>query len=51
VQQNLEMRDHIDSHRAISPLRQAADALILDNTKITEEQQLKTALEWAKERM
>src|SRR5258708_13043821 len=29
VKNNLEMRDYIDSHRAISPLRQAADALVL----------------------
>ncbi|MFT3701801.1 MAG: (d)CMP kinase [Agriterribacter sp.] len=46
VKNNLEMRDYIDSHREISPLRQAEDAIILDNSNLTEEQQLKKALEW-----
>jgi CMP/dCMP kinase len=49
VKNNLEMRDYIDSNREVSPLRQAKDAIILDNTHITEEQQLKQALKWAKE--
>ena len=49
VKNNLEMRDYIDSNREVSPLRQAKDAIILDNTNITEEQQLKQALKWAKE--
>lgn len=50
VKNNLEMRDYIDSHREVSPLRQAEDALVLDNSHITQEQQLKKALEWVKER-
>jgi len=49
VKNNLEMRDYIDSNREISPLRQAKDAIILDNTNITEEQQLKQALKWTRE--
>jgi len=49
VKNNLEMRDYIDSNREVSPLRQAKDAIVLDNTNITEEQQLKQALKWAKE--
>ena len=32
IKANLEMRDYIDSHRAVSPLRQAKDALLLDNS-------------------
>jgi CMP/dCMP kinase len=51
VRHNLEMRDHIDSHREISPLRQAEDALILDNSNISEKEQLALALKWAAERM
>lgn len=51
VKNNLEMRDYIDSNREVSPLRQAKDAIILDNTKITEEQQLRQALKWAKEKL
>lgn len=50
VRTNLETRDHIDSHREVSPLRQAADALILDNSHITPQQQLEIALQWARER-
>jgi cytidylate kinase len=47
VKTNLEMRDYIDSHRDISPLRQAEDAILLDNTNITEKEQLQKALKWA----
>lgn len=48
VKDNLEMRDYIDSHREVSPLKKAKDAIELDNTNITEEEQLKKALEWVK---
>ncbi len=44
VKSNLEMRDHIDSHREVSPLRQADDAILLDNTNISMEEQLDFAL-------
>jgi cytidylate kinase len=50
VRTNLETRDYIDSHREVSPLRQAADAVVLDNSDITPQQQLDIALEWARER-
>ena len=51
VKNNLEMRDYIDSHREASPLRQAEDAQVLDNTNLSEEQQLKIALDWAMTRI
>lgn len=51
VKNNLEMRDYIDSNREISPLRKATDALILDNTNISVEQQLKFALHIIKEKV
>lgn len=51
VKNNLEMRDYIDTNREISPLRKASDAVILDNTDITPEQQLKIALKWVKEKI
>jgi cytidylate kinase len=51
VKQNLSHRDYIDSHRAISPLRQAEDALVLDNSHLTMKQQLHIAEGWVKERM
>lgn len=35
VKANLEMRDYIDSNREESPLRQADDAVLLDNTNLT----------------
>ena len=46
VKNNLEMRDYIDSHREVSPLRKATDALVLDNTYLTEAEQFEIALEW-----
>jgi CMP/dCMP kinase len=49
VKANLEMRDYIDSHREVSPLRKAEDAVILDNSDITPEEQLQLALTWARE--
>lgn len=51
VKANLEMRDYIDSNRQISPLRKAADAIELDNTSITIEEQLEIALQLAKDRI
>lgn len=49
VRRNLEERDHIDSTREESPLRQAIDAKVLDNSELTMVEQLKIALSWAKE--
>lgn len=35
VLKNVRERDYIDSHRAVSPLRQAPDAIVLDNSNMT----------------
>jgi cytidylate kinase len=51
IQSNLEMRDYIDSNREFSPLRKATDAVELDNSNMTREEQLEIALKWAHERM
>jgi cytidylate kinase len=51
VKNNLAMRDYIDSNREVSPLRKADDALVLDNSTLTEKEQLKIALKWAKEKI
>ncbi len=51
VKANLEMRDYIDSNRAISPLRKASDAIELDNTHLSIEEQLTFALSIATERI
>lgn len=50
VKNNLELRDYIDSHREVSPLQKAEDALVLDNTNLTEEEQLALAVNWVKEK-
>ncbi|MEM9547963.1 MAG: (d)CMP kinase [Bacteroidota bacterium] len=44
VRQNLEHRDKIDTTREISPLRQAEDAIVIDNTNLSREEQLQVAL-------
>jgi cytidylate kinase len=41
---NLQERDYIDSHRDVSPLSKADDAIVLDNSHLNMEQQL----EWLK---
>ena len=48
VQLNLTKRDHIDSTREESPLVQVQDAIVLDNSKLTKEEQLEWALEKAR---
>jgi cytidylate kinase len=44
VQQNLLDRDHQDSTRVESPLKQAADAVVLDTSELSREEQLDWAL-------
>lgn len=39
ILQNVEQRDYIDTHRETSPLRQADDALVLDNSHLTTAEQ------------
>ena len=51
VRENLAQRDYIDSHREVSPLRKADDALVLDNSSLTPNEQLSIALGWARERI
>lgn len=43
--ENLAHRDHIDSTREESPLRQAEDAIVLDNSNLTQDQQLEFVLQ------
>lgn len=40
VLKNLRERDYIDSHREVSPLTQASDALVLDNSHMNMEEQM-----------
>lgn len=44
VRKNIEDRDYTDTHRSESPLRRADDAVILDNSELSEEQQLEFAM-------
>jgi cytidylate kinase len=43
---NVQERDHRDVNRAESPLRQANDAILLDNTDLTPEEQQNIVREW-----
>jgi cytidylate kinase len=45
IRQNLAERDHLDSTREESPLIQVADALVLDNSHLTKEEQLDWVLD------
>ena len=45
ILKNVQERDYIDSHREVSPLRKADDALELDNSYMTIEEQNKWLLE------
>ena len=48
---NLEERDRIDSTRKESPLRQANDAILLDNSNLNQEQQLEIVYTMIKEKI
>jgi len=51
VKSNLEMRDYLDSHREISPLKQSKDSILLDNTNLTEGEQFQNAMEWIEKKI
>lgn len=48
VKANLEKRDHIDSTRSDSPLRQAEDAVVLDNSNLSPSEQLEAVYKLTK---
>ena len=49
ILENVEKRDKIDANREISPLKKADDAIVLDNSNLTREEQLQWVLEKVKE--
>ena len=51
VEDNLRLRDHDDTTREESPLKQAEDAVVIDNTNLTRRDQLSMIVALAKERM
>ena len=50
ILRNVQERDYIDSHREVAPLRQADDALVLDNSELTREEQMQWLLDRFEER-
>ena len=51
VAANLQQRDLMDSTRTHSPLKQAEDAMVLDNTNLDRAQQFEMAMQWAMEKI
>lgn len=51
VMANLQKRDHIDSTRADSPLRKAEDAIELNNSYMTREEQFARVMEWVNKKL
>jgi cytidylate kinase len=49
--ENLKMRDYTDTHRAESPLRQAEDAILLDNSFLTLDEQVEVVVRLADQRI
>ncbi|RLD52163.1 MAG: (d)CMP kinase [Bacteroidetes bacterium] len=47
IVKNIKERDYIDSHRETNPLRQAKDAVLLDNSHLTMQEQAQKAIELA----
>lgn len=50
VLDNLKERDYIDSHRPVSPLTKADDAIVLDNSDMTIQQQMEWVMDILKEK-
>lgn len=50
IANNLNLRDHIDTTRADSPLKMATDAILIDNTHLTPVDQLEKVLQLVEER-
>lgn len=51
IRQNINQRDYIDQNREESPLRKANDAIVLDNSFLSPEQQLQWTIQQAKARI
>ncbi|MBC7524660.1 MAG: (d)CMP kinase [Flavobacterium sp.] len=51
VLQNVQKRDYIDTHRSDSPLKMATDAIEIDNSYLSKEDQFKLVLELVQEHL
>jgi cytidylate kinase len=49
LSRDIEDRDRRDSERSVAPLRPAADARLLDSSKLTIDEVTRTVLEWARD--
>ncbi|MBR5958510.1 MAG: (d)CMP kinase [Salinivirgaceae bacterium] len=45
ILENVNQRDYLDQHRDVSPLRQADDAIVLDNSNLTRDEQFAIILQ------
>lgn len=51
VMENLKLRDHNDTHRKENPLVKADDAIVIDNSFLSEEEQLNKVIQLVEERL
>ncbi|MGZ5242839.1 MAG: (d)CMP kinase [Bacteroidia bacterium] len=51
VRENIRRRDYIDTHREESPLRQAEDAIVVNNSNLTQEEQLQLVYEMVQKKV
>ncbi len=51
VKENLQHRDYVDQNREMSPLVQAPDAFLIDNTSLTKEETYQTIVKLVKEKL
>lgn len=51
ILENVEKRDFIDQNRAIAPLKKAEDAFLLDNSHLTQEEQLKKIIKIVEQKL
>jgi cytidylate kinase len=51
IENNLNMRDYIDSNREDSPLKKAEDAFFIDNTNLNVDQQYEAALNYIRQKI
>ena len=51
IKKQLEQRDYNDMHRKYSPLRKATDAIVLDTSKLTKEEEIDSAIKIIKQKL
>ena len=51
IKQNIEERDFMDTHRKVSPLIQASDAILMDTSNLTQSEQLNMAIDIVKKKI